>query len=104
MVNAKVSRHNDEIVAIIISGHAGYSSEMMDVVCSEVSAISVGGLNSIDIMCPDSCSIEMRSGYVSINVIHNSSKLQVILNTIQIQLETVAQTNKKYVKVTKVEV
>lgn len=104
MVHVTISCHGDEIREIEISGHAGYETEMMDVVCAEISAISVGTLNSIDIMCPDSCLMEMASGYVHILVEKTSEKLQIILNMIQIQLLTVEQTNKDYIKVTKVEV
>lgn len=104
MVHVKVSCHEEEIQEIVISGHAGYETEMMDIVCAEISAISVGTLNCIDMMCPDSCELEMASGYVHILVNKTSEKLQIILKMILIQLETVEQTNKDYIKVTKVEV
>lgn len=104
MVTAEFNRHDDEIVSVIISGHADYSTEIMDVVCAEVSAIGVGTLNAIDTLCPNCCHLEMSSGYICIKVNHSSEELQIILKILEIQLLTVEHTNKNYVTVRKVEV
>ncbi len=104
MVKVLISNHNEMIHNVVISGHADSVTTGLDLVCAQVSAISVGILNAVDEICVDSCGITMKSGYVEINVIQNSEFLQVLLKTLVIQLETVAFTNNKYIKITKVEV
>lgn len=99
MVHVDVSRYQGSIVEIIIKGHADSSNESIDMVCAQVSAISVGMLNAIDFFCEDACDIQMESGYISIHVIKDSKDLQVLLETLQIQLQTVEQTNYKYIQV-----
>ncbi len=105
MVNVKVQKRSEEILDIVISGHADSTgAEMMDLVCAEVSAVSVGALNSIDLQCPDTCILEMDKGYVHIKVLRSNTVLQAILKTICIQLDTIAFTNSQYVRLEKVEV
>lgn len=104
MIEVTITCHVEEIQKIVISGHANYGTEMMDVVCAQVSAISVGILNAIDEMCSNSCSIQMESGYIEIIVNQSSEVLQTILKTAEIQLKTVEHTNYEYIKITKAEV
>ncbi len=104
MIEVTLHCHSEEFTKIVISGHANYGTEMMDVVCAQVSAISVGILNAIDEMCESSCNIQMESGYIEIDVIHSNETLQTILNTAAIQLKTVEHTNYEYIKITKAEV
>lgn len=91
---------------IVVSGHADdqEETEVYRLVCAEVSAVSVGILNSIDELCPDSCECTMEDGFVSIKVRKSSEMLQTILKTFVIQLDTIEYTNKNYVKIEKVEV
>ncbi len=95
---------------IVVSGHAenedgeDFDENLYQLVCAQVSAISVGILNSIDLQCPDSCDLLMDDGYVSIRVKKSSETLEAILKTFVIQLDTVEATNKKYVEIKKVEV
>lgn len=104
MICVKVHQKRDDIREIVISGHADSATETMDVVCAEVSAIGVGALNSIDILCHNTCDMDMDKGYIHIKIRESNAKLQTILHTIVIQLETVEYTNKEYIQVKKVEV
>ena len=104
MVNIRIERVDSEIKSITISGHANSDRIGHDLVCAEMSAIGVGTLNAIDEMCPDSCLVEMKKGYINIQVNRSSDRLQTILNMLEIQLLTVEYTNKDYVTVRKVEV
>lgn len=94
---------------IVVSGHADENEsynedDLYQLVCAQVSAVSVGILNSIDLQCPDSCDLHMEDGYVSIRVKESSDQLETILKTFVIQLETIENTNKNYVEIKKVEV
>ncbi len=98
MVRVKVQK-DQEIQCIEVSGHAGSGEYGFDLVCAEVSAISVGMLNAIDELCPDSCQLKMQEGYVSISVNQSSETLQTILNTFVIQLKTVEYTNQSFITI-----
>ncbi len=95
---------------IVVSGHADhedgkdFDGNYYQLVCAEVSAVSVGILNSIDIQCPDSCDLIKEDGFVSIRVKKSSEKLETILKTFVIQLDTIEVINKKYLEIKKVEV
>ena len=104
MIDVRIDRDHEEIVSVLIAGHADSGTAMIDMVCAEVSAISVGVLNAIEELCPSACQIQMESGYVHIEVIQSSAKLQIIVQTLEIQLMTVEYTNQNYIKVRKAEV
>lgn len=101
-----VQTKDKDIDLLVVSGHADQQEEndIYQLVCAEVSAISVGTLNAIDEMCPDSCDIQMEDGYVSIKVRKSNDVLQTVLKTMEIQLKTVEFSNKDYIRVEKVEV
>lgn len=104
MIYVYLNQKNRQIVSVKIKGHADSTTETLDLVCAEVSAVSVGILNAIDTLCEGSCLIQMESGFVSIEVQSNSDTLQIILKTLEIQLETITNTNKKYIKMIRREV
>ena len=91
------------ISLLVISGHAPVEpEENFSLVCAQVSAMGI--LNSIDTICPNTCDLTMEDGFVSIKVRKSSEQVQTILKTLLIQLETVEYTNKKTIKIEKVEV
>ncbi|WP_296240863.1 ribosomal-processing cysteine protease Prp [uncultured Faecalicoccus sp.] len=104
MIKVYLNQKSQRILSVKITGHANSTTEMLDLVCAEVSAVSVGALNAIETLCKDSCLIQMESGYVSIEVKSDSDTLQIILKTLVIQLETIIKTNKKYIKMIRREV
>ena len=105
MIQVKVYSANDNIQTVTISGHANSrTGDELDMVCAEVSAISVGTLNAIDQLTNKSCVLEMDSGWIQIDVKENSDTLQIILKTLLIQLNTVEYKNSKFIKIEKVEV
>ncbi len=104
MIQVVISKKKDTIHTVDISGHANSTKGELDLVCAEVSGISVGILNALDILCNDSCDFKMESGHIEIKVKSVSETQQIILSTFVIQLETVAFTNHKYIKIKKDEV
>ena len=106
MVKVTVYLHESNIERIHITGHADSVKDIAqyDMVCAEISAVSVGILNSIDEICGECCDITMEEGNIDIVVNENSSTLQIILKTLKIQLETIEYSNKKYIKIRKAEV
>ncbi len=104
MVTVRFTYHGESIENVTISGHADYADKGEDLVCAAVSSIGVGSLNAIDSQCPESCDMQMREGYIKIDVINDSDNLQIILNTVRIQFKSIEYSNKQYIKVVKEEV
>lgn len=90
--------------SIEIKGHANSAEKGKDLVCAAISAIATGALNAIDELLPNDCDLKMETGYVFIAVKQNSEQLQIMLQMLMKQLETVAFVNKKYIKMKQQEV
>lgn len=104
MIKVLISSRNHQIEQVIIKGHALSNEHGKDLVCAGVSSISVGALNAIEELANQSCELKMEHGFVSIKVIQNSETLQIILQTLLIQLKTIEFNYSKYIKIKKQEV
>ena len=98
MINIKANRKDGKIVYLSVSGHANQADEGKDIVCSAISAISVGGINALQ--NPENFDLKVEKGNVEISQKHvaNEHDYQV-LETMLIQMKSVEETNSKYVKV-----
>ena len=98
MIHINANRKDGKIVCLSVKGHADYSEEGKDIVCSAVSAISVGGINSLE--NPKDFDLKVEKGDVEISVKTKASEHDYeVLETILIQLKSVEETSSKYVKV-----
>lgn len=104
MVKVEIKRKNHEIQEVTIRDHAGSGEHGYDLVCAGVSSISVGTLNALDRLCSDMCELQMQEEYVHILVNMQSPIVQTVLQTMCIQLETMQQSYKKYIKINDQEV
>ncbi len=105
MIRVHIIRTKEDIIThMSISGHAEYAKKGKDLVCAAVSAIGVGGLNSLDKMDKGSVNDELSENSIVIDVITVSETQQNILKTMLYQLETVEQSYFKYIQITKQEV
>jgi len=91
MIRVVVRRHGQEIVGLMVSGHAMAAPQGHDLVCAGASSISVGLLNAIDRMAPQSCRIDAADDRIAITVLKQDSRLQTILMTGLIQLQTIGE-------------
>ena len=98
MINVKVTKKHDSISSLIVSGHANSGEYGKDLVCAAVSAVVIGGLNSIT--SHQHYSIEVREGFVSIKAIQLQNETdKIVLNTILVSLHTIEQNYRKYIKI-----
>jgi len=104
MIWVKIKTREGKICSIEITGHAEFAEHGKDIVCAAVSSIGTGLLNAIDEMCPGDCELLMGDNLIKIEVIHDSEKLQSILNTGYYQFKTVSKSFNLYVRVRKSEV
>lgn len=105
MIRVHIKKTKDEtIIHMSISGHAEFADKGKDLVCAAVSAIGVGGLNSLDQMVKGTVSESLSENRIEIDVITVNEPQQNILRTMQYQLETVEHSYSKYIKIKKQEV
>ena len=100
MISVNVSFIGKDVKSLTVSGHANYDEYGKDIVCAGVSAIVTGGINALE---PHLKNIEIinESNKLGVVVIENNEVIQVILNTMLIQLETIENSYKKYIKIRK---
>ena len=98
MVSVNVSFMGKDVKSLTVSGHANYDEYGKDIVCDGVSAIVTGGINALE---PHIKNIEIinESNKLGVIVIESNEVIQVILNTMLIQLETIENSYKKYIKI-----
>lgn len=107
MIKVIIEKKDNFISKITISGHAYSNKQGKDLVCAGVSASSVGVLNALDthgFLENQMGTLEMKDGYIKIEVFNSNDVIEVILETLIITLQTIEEDNKKYIKISKVEV
>ena len=98
MINIKANRKGGKIVYLSVLGHADSDVIGKDLVCAAVSAITVGGINALE--NPKSFNLKVEKGDVEISQISEANEHDYqVLETMLIQLKSVAETDSKYVKV-----
>ncbi len=101
MIKITYSSNNDQFKYLKVEGHAEYDEKGKDIVCSAVSAIIFGGLNAIKNL--EDYKISNESGLIEISLIKENQNCDdyVVLKTIFIQLKTIEDSYKDYVKISK---
>lgn len=103
MIHVCVTQHNDFIQKIVVTGHADSDVYGKDLVCAAVSCLLFGACNAMNELA------EEKDAYVKDNEIgilstKGTDVEQTILHTVLIQLETIQETNKAYIRIEKKEV
>jgi hypothetical protein len=99
MIKVTCEIAKNQIISLEVKGHALSAEPGKDLVCSAVSAVTLGGLNALH-NSKKTLSIKIKDGYVLIaksGDIENED--EVVLKTILVQLETIARDYDKYVKI-----
>ena len=101
MIKITYLENNNQIVYLKSEGHANYDKKGKDIVCSAVSAIIIGGLNAIKEI--DDYKISSENGKVEIvlKTDRQNNDDKIVLKTMLIQLKTIEDSYKDYVKITK---
>ena len=98
MIRIECERKDGKIVNLSINGHANKAPKGKDIVCSAVSAVSFGGLNALE--NPKAFVIETNEKDGSLQVKAKSSVSQhdnQVLETILVQLKSIAEVEKEFV-------
>lgn len=107
MIKVTIIKQKNKIKSIELKGHANYDTHGRDIVCASSTAIAVGGINAItEIMCDDSIlSYVAEEGFIKLEIYDLfNERLQVILETLEIQLKSICLSYSKYIKITYQEV
>ena len=100
MISVNVTFIGKDVKSLTVSGHANYDQYGKDIVCAGVSAVVTGGINALESEI-ESIKIINEDNKLVVEVINSNEKIQIILNTILIQLKTIEKSYKKYIKITK---
>lgn len=105
MIKVEVVRKNQNIQEIKISGHADSGPKGYDLVCAAVSSIATGALNALDQIASKDVQLELTENpdaMIKIKVLQNKDDLQLLLNMLLIQLQTVQESQQKYIHIKEV--
>lgn len=95
MIKIKISKSNQDINTITISGHAMYDEYGKDIVCASVSSIVTTTINGILRINDDAISYEQGEGLVKINIFKQD---EVINKLIINMLDLLKELNENYPK------
>jgi len=94
--------HSGIIQSFKIKGHANYAKAGEDIVCAGVSAVTVGTVNSIETLTGITLNCDMHNGFLSgvIPLIEDDatgSKVQLLLESMLVMLNNIAESYGKYI-------
>ena len=98
MISVNVIFIGKDVKSLTVSGHANYDQYGKDIVCAGVSAIVTGGINALESEMKN-VEIINKANELGVIVVNNNEKIQIILNTILVQLETIENSYEKYIKI-----
>ena len=100
MIKIKINKTSNKYSSLLVSGHSNYDEHGKDIVCAGVSAVVVGGLNALINENKRKISAKVDDGYVNIDVLDlNDNNIQLIMDVIVIQLKSIEESYKKYIKI-----
>lgn len=104
MVDVQVTCKYDTIKKVVVTGHAESGPYGEDLVCAGASAIVIGGLNGLDELFKNDCNLILKDNHIEIRVLKKSDMLNMALEFMIKQLESMEETNPNYIRITKKEV
>ena len=100
MISVNVTFIGSDVKSLTVSGHANYDKYGKDIVCAGVSAVVTGGINALESQV-ENIELINEENKLGVKVINSNEYIQIVLNTILTQLETIERSYKKYIKITK---
>lgn len=92
------------IESFSIKGHANYAKHGEDIVCSGVSAVTVGTVNSIEVLTGVVLDSKMKDGFLSgrlpsVESPDTFAQVQLLLESMVVMLQTIAKSYGTYVEI-----
>lgn len=107
MINVLIKKKQNHIINLKITGHAGSDIYGKDLVCAGVSTAGVGVLNMLSkkgFLDKHIGTIEIDEGYINIVVNQIDEVCQVVLETLEVTLDTMVENYGQFIKISKMEV
>jgi len=108
MIQVQVKRKsadNPSIVSFRVTGHAMYDEPGKDIVCSAVSAVTVGTVNAIEALTGVEPAAESRSGYLHVRIPEQGvapqtgERIQLLLEGMVVMLRSIEESYGSYINV-----
>lgn len=105
MIKVVFDAPQERITSFTLSGHANFAKKGSDIVCAGVSAVSFGAVNAIMSLTDVEPEIEQgrEGGYLRCVIPgifrRNRKKVQLLLNSMLISLQTIERDYGKYMKI-----
>ena len=106
MINVLIKKKQNHIINLKITGHAGSDVYGKDLVCAGVSTAGVGVLNMLSkkgFLDKRIGTIEIDEGYINIVVNQVDEVCQVVLETLEVTLDTMVENYGQFIKISKME-
>ena len=88
---------SQKIIEIEVKGHANSDEYGKDLVCAAVSTVMTGGMNAL---IDKEYDFKLDEGHAYIKALDIPSDYDsVVLKTIEVQLQTIEESNQKYVRI-----
>ena len=107
MINVLIKKKQNHIINLKITGHAGSDVYGKDLVCAGVSTAGVGVLNMLSkkgFLDKRIGTSEIDEGYINIVVNQVDEVCQVVLETLEVTLDTMVENYGQFIKISKMEV
>ncbi len=99
MIKVNFELNNELFTAVTIEGHSNFDKKGSDIVCAGVSAVGVGSLNALIEITKTKPHYRMEDGYLYVEF-DQSKEAQMIALILSIQLKSIEENYKKYIKIT----
>lgn len=110
MIIVRIERREDGTIDGFSSrGHAGYADPGEDIVCAAVSAITMGTVNSVEVLTGIIMKSKMKDGFLSARLPKlsentNVEQIQLLLESMQVMLVGIEDEYDKHLKIKQVQI
>ena len=99
MTEIKINKNNNKIENITISGHTGYKSNGLDIVCASVSSIAITTINAILRYNDKSLEYDEADGLLKIDIVYHDDVIDILLDNM---IDLLNELTKQYPKNVKI--
>ena len=101
MISVVIKKKNSMVTCLEVSGHAEYDVKGQDIVCAGVSSIVIGGFNALA-KKSNKVKFLVNNNISKAEIKEKNSEVQIILETMIIQLKTIQESYQKYIEIKEV--
>ena len=99
MIKVLISKKENIIDSIKITGHAGFSEAGSDIVCASVSSICITTVNALIRIDSECINYEETDGYLKVDIKKHDKIVDTLIENMVSLLTELEQDYKKYIKI-----